>query len=266
MQRVDLDSKYLEGTVDEGALRVVINRPERRNAWTIEMYHGIKKAAVLADRDPAIDALVLTGSGDVFCVGGEMAGQHEVGGRMDRETDGLDLLPFRQLESIRKIVVCAVNGPAVGGGMCLTLGADIRIAAESAYFRAAGITNGLTATELGVSFLLPRLIGASHAFEILLSGRDVTAAEAARIGLVSRTVADAALMDEVLSLAEKICGHSTHGVAMTKETIWANLETGSLEAAIQLENRNQLLVRLTTQNLEEAIRARRDKRKPVYED
>ena len=80
-------------------MRVVINRPERRNACTIEMYHGIKKAAVLAEKDPDVDALLLTGVGDVFCVGGEMGGQHEGGGTIDRETDGLDLLPFRQLES-----------------------------------------------------------------------------------------------------------------------------------------------------------------------
>jgi enoyl-CoA hydratase len=159
-----------------------------------------------------------------------------------------------------------VNGPAIGGGLCLTLGADVRLAARSAYFRAAGITNGLTATELGVSYLLPRLIGASRAFEILLSGRDVSAAEAERIGLVSRTVPDEDLIDETLALAEQIASLSPHGVAMTKQVLWSNLEVGSLEAAIDLENRNQLLVRLTTENLDEAIRARREKRKPVFRD
>ena len=75
MQRVELDSKFLDGTLHDGALRVVINRPERRNACTIQMYHGIKNAAVLADRNPAIDALIITGVGDLFCVGGEMGGQ-----------------------------------------------------------------------------------------------------------------------------------------------------------------------------------------------
>ena len=86
MQRIDLDSKYLEGTIQHGALRVVINRPERRNACTIEMYHGIKKAAVLADKDPAIDALVITGVGDVFCVG-RRDGWPARGGRRDRPRD-----------------------------------------------------------------------------------------------------------------------------------------------------------------------------------
>ena len=150
--------------------------------------------------------------------------------------------------------------------MCLSLGTDIRVAAESAYFRAAGINNGLTATELGLSFLLPRAIGSSRAFEIMLSGRDVDAAEAERIGLVSRTFPDAELMGEAFALAESICGHSTHGVFQTKKVLWSNLEAAGLAQAIDLENRNQLLVRLTTQNLDEAIRARKEKRKPHYLD
>jgi enoyl-CoA hydratase len=163
-------------------------------------------------------------------------------------------------------VICAVNGPAIGGGLCLTLGADVRLAAESAYFRAAGINNGLTATELGMSFLLPRAIGSSRAFEIALSGRDVSASEAAEIGLVSRTVPDAELMDAALDLADRINGWSTQGVQLTKRMLWAGLETGSLAAAIELESHTQLFVRLTTQNFEEATRARREGRKPVFDD
>ena len=92
--------------------------------------------------------------------------------------------------AIRKMhqpVIAAVNGAAIGGGFCLALACDIRIASSAAYFRAAGINNGLTASELGISYLLPRAIGSSRAFEIMLSGRDVDAAEAERIGLVSRS-------------------------------------------------------------------------------
>jgi enoyl-CoA hydratase len=163
-------------------------------------------------------------------------------------------------------LIAAINGPAYGGGMCLPLGCDIRIAARSAAFRGAGINNGLTGTECGVSFLLPRLIGASRANEIILSGREVDADEAERIGLVSRVVTEEGLLPAALELAGQMCGFSTHGLAMTKEVLWSNLETGSLKAAIDLENRNQLLVRMTTQNLDEAIRARRDGRPPVYED
>ena len=101
---------------------------------------------------------------------------------------------------------------------------------------------------------------------MILSGREIGAVEAERAGLVSRVVADEDLLPEALALAERMCGYSPHGLAMTKKVLWSNLETGSLEAAIDLENRNQLLVRLTTRNLEEAIRARREKRSPRYED
>ncbi len=163
-------------------------------------------------------------------------------------------------------VICAINGAAIGGGMCLTLGADIRLAAESAYSRAAGINNGLTAVELGLSFLLPRAIGSSRAFEICLSGRDVSAREAADIGLVSRTVPDEALLPEALKLAEQLNGWSTQGVQLTKRMLWSGLETNSLRAAIEMETHTQLYVRLTTKNFEEATRARKEGRKPNFED
>jgi enoyl-CoA hydratase len=175
-----------------------------------------------------------------------------------------DLVPA--LQRMPQPVICAVNGAAIGGGMCLSLGADIRIAAESAYFRAAGINNGLTALELGLSFLLPRAIGSSRAFELMLSGRDVDGAEASAIGLVSRTVPDDQLMSTALELAERINGWSSQGVQLTKRTMWAGLETSSLRAAIELETHTQLFVRLTTQNFEEAVRARKEGRKPLFRD
>ena len=175
-----------------------------------------------------------------------------------------DLVPAMQ--RMPQPIICAINGAAIGGGMCLTLGGDVRIAGESAYFRAAGINNGLTATELGLSFLLPRAVGTSRAFEIMLSGRDVSAKEAAEIGLVSRTVPDDQLLDTALDLADQINGWSTQGVQLTKRMMWSGLETSSLDAAIELESHTQLYVRLTTQNFEEATRARKEGRKPVFVD
>src|SRR5262245_36286231 len=102
---VDLGSNHLRGTKSGGVLKVVIDRPERRNAMTIEMYHGVKKAAVLAEKDPEVELLLITAEGDYFCVGGEMGGKHEGGQLLDRETDGLDLTPFVQLERCPKIIV-----------------------------------------------------------------------------------------------------------------------------------------------------------------
>jgi enoyl-CoA hydratase len=158
-----------------------------------------------------------------------------------------------------------VNGPAYGGGMCMTLGSDIRIAGESAVFCGAGVLNGLTASELGVTYLLPRAIGTSNASWMLLTGAKVGAAEALRLGLVTQVVPDASLVDEALGMAERLCELSPFGIHMTKQTMWANLEATSLTAAIELENRNQLLAGYTG-NLEEAKAAFREKRKPSYRD
>ena len=124
---IDLGSRHLHATRAEGLLRVVIDRPERRNALTIEMYHGLKKAAVLAARDPAVHVLLVTAAGDWFCVGGEMGGKHEGDTGLDRETDGIDLLPFVQFERCPKIVVMGINGACQGGGLNMTLTSDLAI-------------------------------------------------------------------------------------------------------------------------------------------
>jgi enoyl-CoA hydratase len=142
----------------------------------------------------------------------------------------------------------------------------MRIASERAYFRAAGINNGLTSTELGLSYLLPRAIGSSRAFEIMLSGRDVDAAEAERIGLVSRTVPHDELLTACYEVAERMIGFSRVGVEVTKRLLWSSLDAGSLHAHMDHEGHAQLYVRLTTENFEEAVRARREDRAPVYRD
>jgi enoyl-CoA hydratase len=170
------------------------------------------------------------------------------------------------LRKMHHPVIAAINGAAIGGGFCLSLAADIRVASDSAYFRAAGINNGLTSTELGISYLLPRAIGSARAFEIMLTGRDVDAAEAERIGLVSRTVSGDQLLDACYEVAERIIGFSRVGVELTKRMLWASLEASSLYAHMDHEGVAQLYVRLTTENFEEAIRARKESRPPNYRD
>src|ERR1044071_753258 len=119
VESVDLDSKHLVGEKRDGVLTVRIDRVDRRNSLTIESYHGIKKACVLAERDPEIDLVVITGTGDYFCVGGEMTGQHEGGVALDRLTDGLDLTPFVQIERCPKLVLVRINGMCQGGGLVM---------------------------------------------------------------------------------------------------------------------------------------------------
>jgi enoyl-CoA hydratase len=252
---------------------IVMDRPERMNSMAFDLVVPLHDAIAEVAADNDTTCVILTGIGKAFCAGADT--EHA---EPPPNIDGLtltriatrsmtilaDLVPA--LQRMPQPVICAVNGAAIGGGMCLSLAADIRIAAESAYFRAAGINNGLTALELGMSFLLPRAIGSSRAFELLLSGRDLGAREAADIGLVSRTVADDRLMHEALALAEQINGWSAQGTQLTKRVMWAGLESGSLRAAIELETHTQLFVRLTTQNFEEAVRARKEGRKPKFND
>jgi enoyl-CoA hydratase len=170
------------------------------------------------------------------------------------------------IRTMHQPVIAAVNGAAIGGGFCLALACDIRIAAEPAYFRAAGINNGLTASELGLSYLLPRAVGSSRAAEVMLTGRDVTAEEAARIGLVSQTVAPPALLDTAYAIAERIIGYSRPGIELTKRMLSSSLDGGSLSAHMSHEGLAQLYVRLTTRNFEEAIAARKEKRSPHFAD
>ncbi len=250
-----------------------LDRPDRMNSMAFDLMVPLHDAFASVAQDNDTTCVVLTGTGRGFCSGADTRDLEP-----PPNIEGLtltriatramtvlaDLVPAMQ--RMPQPVICAINGAAIGGGFCLTLGADIRLAAESAYFRAAGINNGLTATELGLSFLLPRAIGSSRAFEIMLSGRDVGAREAAEMGLVSRVVADDDLMDAALDLADRINGWSAQGVALTKRMMWAGLETSSLRAAVELESHTQLFVRMTTQNFEEASRARREGRPPRFAD
>ena len=139
--------------------------------------------------------------------------------------------------------------------MCLALACDIRIASSDAWFRPAGINNGLTAAELGLSYNLPRAVGSSRAFEIMLTGRDVSAEEASRIGLVSEMAAPGDLLNRCYEIGERIAGFSRPGVELTKRMLWAGLEASGYAAHMRSEMNAQLLVRMTTRNFEEAVLA-----------
>jgi enoyl-CoA hydratase/carnithine racemase len=191
MTAIDLGSTGLRATKANGVLRVVLDRPERKNACTVEMYHGIKKAAVVAERDPEIDLVVLTGSGDVFCVGGEMGGKHEGGQALDRGTDGLDLTPFVQLERCPKIVLVAINGMCQGGGLVMTLMSDVSVVSDRATFRVPELLRGVADCYLGAR--LASRVGMAREKYLLFTAQYFGAAEALAMGLVSRVVPHADL-------------------------------------------------------------------------
>jgi enoyl-CoA hydratase len=167
------------------------------------------------------------------------------------------------MRSLPQPIIAAVNGPAAGGGFALVLGSDVRIASESARFNAAFIRIGLSACDIGTSWLLPRIVGAARAQELMLTGRLFGAEEALRIGLVTDVVPDTALEDAVLAKAAEIMLNSPIGVALTKEGMWSALEIPGLQAAIDLENRQQIMASFSD-DAAEARRARSEKRTPQY--
>jgi enoyl-CoA hydratase len=167
------------------------------------------------------------------------------------------------LRRIPQPVIAAVNGAAAGGGLALVLGSDIRLAAASARFSAAFVKIGVSGCDIGTSWLLPRLIGAGAAHEMMLTGRLVEAEEAARRGLVLEVVDDAALAGRALEEARLVLANSPLGVRMTKETMWASMEVGGLAAAIALENHTQLLC-LGSDDQREAVAAFLEKRPPRW--
>jgi enoyl-CoA hydratase len=193
--------------------------------------------------------------------GTEDLGRHRMGLRAMEYMGGV----VPALRNMPQPVIAAIKGPAYGGGMCMSLGADIRLAGRSAVFCGAGITNGLTGCELGVSWLLPRAVGISRSNEILLTGRKVDAEEAERIGLVSHVMDDEDVLDRAIQMASAMTHLSPLGLTLTKDTLWGALEVGSLQTAVDLENRTQLLAGFTG-NLNEAAAAFKEKRPPVYEE
>ena len=256
----------------DGIALITLDRPERMNAMAFDVMVPLREALEAVSGDNDVRVVVLTGAGRAFCSGADL----EDPGRVPGEGLTLPTIALRSMElldnvilAIRRMhqpVIAAVNGPAIGGGFCLALACDIRIAAESARFRAAGISNGLTASELGISYLLPRIAGSARAAEIMLTGRDVEATEAERIGIVARVVAADALLDDCYDVAARIIGYSRPGVELTKRMLTSSLDASSLAAHVDHEGLAQLFVRLTTRNFEEAVAARRDGRAPEFED
>ena len=251
---------------------VTLHRPDRLNAMSIELVDALHDALTEIAEENDTWVVVLTGSGRAFTSGLDLK-DHGIVPNIDGLTVGRIAQKAmrhysRLVPLIRRLpqpVIAAVNGPAYGGGMCLALGADLRFAGTSAVFNSTGIVNGLTSTELGASWLLPRLIGVARSNDLLLTGRVVEAAEALSMGLVSRVVPDDELIDHCLEVAASMCRYSPYGLAMTKDVLWANLEVASLEAAIELEDRNQLMLGFT-ENLPDAIRAFDRGTTPVYTD
>jgi enoyl-CoA hydratase/carnithine racemase len=231
-----------------------LNRPERLNALNEVMVRELRDACADLMASPEVRVVVVTGSGRGFCAGLDV---RDFGPSAPESTAApFERLRFQEmmsalpgaLRALPQPVIAAVNGPAVGGGLALCLAADIRICTRSASFANAAIRLGLSGAEMGMSYHLPRIVGTSIAADWMLTGRRVSAEEAARVGLVSALVDDDELLDHALDLAAQIAANSPLGVQLTKRALQVNTDAPGLAAALELENRNQVITSDTVES------------------
>jgi enoyl-CoA hydratase len=243
-----------------------IDRPDRRNALTDQLFADLAGLQAEVDQDPGARVLVVTGAGAGFCAGLDLDLAAELPGMAVEE-----FYAHQQrwaaatvgFSRMRTPVIAAVNGAAAGAGLGIALAADIRICSTDARFNAAFVRIGLSAGDVGCSWALPRIVGLGRALEILLTGRFVDADEALRIGLVSDVVDRDQLVDRALATAELISANSPFGVQLSKEVVHTNIDAPSLAAALELENRTQVLA-TRSPDMVEALTAFREKRAPRF--
>lgn len=234
--------------LDTPVATLILNRPEKLNALSDDMVAEIFRALSRVAESSA-SVLVLSGAGRGFCAGFDLSLADDAGSensalewmRRQERFAGL-VTAFR---AIPQPVVAAVNGPAAGAGLGLALACDTRIGSTAAKFNCAFVKVGMSSCDIAVSYLLPRAIGTTRAWEMMLTGRMVEADEALTAGLVYQVCQPEELADKALALANQIAENGRFNTWMTKRGAWANLEAGSLQAAIELENRTQILIRET---------------------
>lgn len=255
-----------------GAVWLTLNRPERLNAIDQTLVDELHAFLGSIENDPRATVLVLRGAGRAFCAGldlkdpagdpsGEGDGSISSGLRAQRHMARLVI----RVRHLPQPVIALVHGPATGGGFALALAADVRIAGESARMNAAFIRLGLSACDLGTSYFLPRIVGLSLASELLLTGKFIDARRSLESGLVSRIVPDDGLEAAGRELAAEMARNAPLSLRLTKECLLHNVDAGSLEAAIAMEDRNQVLA-TRSPNVLEGMRAFLEKRDPDWPD
>jgi enoyl-CoA hydratase len=252
-----------------GVRLVTLNRPDSLNAITDELIEQLHAAfdSIAADRTCRV--VILTGAGRGFCAGFDMKagwdGAPGLEGAMPVEDNyrGQQRLSslVTRMRALPTPVIAAVNGAAAGGGFALALAADIRVASVTAKFLVANVKIGLSGGEMGISYLLPRLIGPGRANELMLTGRTATAEEALGWGLVNQVAEPEDVLPAALALAGQIIANAPFGVALTKEMATLGVDAPSLEHAMVLENRTQVLAGFSG-DLAEAMAAFREGRSP----
>jgi enoyl-CoA hydratase len=249
-----------------GVKLIVLNRPERLNAINWQMVEELEETFRWLRAHSEVRAVVLTGEGRAFCAGLDIKDPNSFD--QENTVHAYDLQEmigsmFAHLAEVPQPVIAAINGPATGGGFVMALASDIRIAAPEARFNMANVRIGFSGCDLGSSYWLPRIVGVGLAAELMLTGRFLHAPEAETRGIVSRLVDADALLDSALEIASDIARNSPFAIRMTKQVLAANVDAPSLRAAIELENRTQILC-TRTNDFEEALAAFQEKREPNF--
>ena len=250
-----------------GVATITLNRPERLNALTFEVYTELRDTFRALDTEPGVRAVVITGTGRAFCSGGDV--EDIIGALFSRDAAGL--LEFTRLtgdlilsiRQCRRPVIAALNGTVAGAGAVIAAASDIRIAAESAKIAFLFTRVGLAGADMGAVWLLPRLVGLAHASELLMLGDFITAERAAAIGLYNRVVPAERLMAEATDIAARLARGPSVALGVTKQAL--NEEAAmDLVAAIEWEAQAQAAC-MQNPNFREAYEAFRAKRDPVFE-
>ncbi|MBV9841064.1 MAG: enoyl-CoA hydratase/isomerase family protein [Sphingomonadaceae bacterium] len=250
-------------------LRMTLNRPDQLNALTYDLVFKINGALDALVDDVETRVVIVTGNGRGFCSGQDMraaaermkAGASTVVSRFASQTRFGSMA--QRMARLPQPVICAVNGVAVGAGMAIALGADIRIGTPNTRFLIGAVKIGLAAGESGISYWLPRWIGAARAFEILLTGRPIEMEEALQTGLILRCVDPETLQDAAIAQAEAILANAPFAVSQTKRIMRRNLDATSLDVALDVENPTQIMTN-ATEDYREAVAAFNEKRPPSF--
>ena len=260
-------SSFLYERTDTGVATITLNRPERLNALTFEVYRELTDTFAALRTETDVRVVVITGAGRAFCSGGDV---HDIIGELfKRNMEGL--LEFtrmtcelvRNIRALRKPVIAGLNGTTAGAGACIALASDLRVASEAAKIAFLFVKVGLSGADMGAAYLLPRLVGLAKATELLYTGDFVSAQEAERMGLYNRVVPGDELAATTRELAERLAQGPAFALAKTKELLdrEANL---NLDTALECEAQAQAIC-MQHPDYREAYEAFVNKREPRFE-
>ena len=260
----------LRSELRPGVVQLTLSRPDKLNALTEPLVAQLHAHLRALAADLTCRVVVLTGAGRGFCAGLDLTGFGTVPGTEDlgrtQQTWATQRAIAALVQEIRRLpqpVIAAVNGPAAGGGLALVCASDIRIASSAAVFATSFIRIGVTGCDIGTSWMLPRLVGAARAHELMLTSRRFDAEEALRIGLVTEVAEPGEMAGRVAAMTDSLLAAPPLSLSLTKQGMWLALEVGSFDAMIEMENRQQVLTSATA-DAAEAMASYTGRRPPEY--